>query len=183
MEDQQIIELYWNRNEAAITETSNKYGHYCTTISYRIVESIEDAEECVNEMLLRVWNRIPPTRPSVFPPFLAKIVRHISIDTFRRKNADRRGGGVYPLALEEIRECCGESAEDRCSAKELAEAVNAFLRGLPDRERGLFIDRYFYFRSVEDAAKHRGVAAKHASVILFRTRKKLHDYLEKEGLL
>lgn len=104
MEDSEIVALYWDRDETAISQTDAKYNKYCNTISYRIVSTHEDAEECVNETWLRTWNAIPPQRPQVLPPFLAKIVRNLSIDCLRRREAERRGGSVYHVALEELAE-------------------------------------------------------------------------------
>lgn len=184
MEDQEIITLYWNRDESAIAQTDAKYGGYCNTISYNIVASHEDAEECVSETWMRTWNAIPPQKPQVLPPFLAKIVRNLSIDCLRRRKADRRGGGVYDAALEELAECAAPgSTEDEVSAHELAEAVNRFLHTLSRRDCGLFLDRYFYLRSTAQMADKWKISYDHVGVILHRTRAKLAQALREEGLL
>ena len=181
MEDEQIISLYWERDERASLETSQKYGGYCHTIYYNIVASAEDAEECVNETWLRTWNSVPPSRPVVLPPFLARIVRNLSIDRVRRSHAARRSG--YTLALDELSECTASEAnvEAEFDARELASAVNRFLHRLPERECGLFLERYFYMRSVEEDAQKWSVSANYAAVLLHRTRKKLHTYLKKSN--
>ena len=184
MEDSEIIALYWDRDENAITQTDVKYNKYCNTISYRIVSTHEDAEECVNETWLRTWNAIPPQRPNVLPPFLAKIVRNLSVDCLRRREAERRGGNVYHLALDELAECASkESIEDTIDANGLAEAVNRFLRTLSRRDCGLFLDRYFYLRSTEELAGKWKISPNNAGVILHRTRQKLANALREEGLL
>lgn len=183
MEDSQIIALYLARDEQAIAQTSRKYDSYCHTISYRILSDHGEASECVNDTWLRTWYSIPPQQPNALPPFLAKIVRNLSIDRFRRLHAKKRT--AYTESLDELAECLGSGGDlaQGLERQELASAVNRFLHGLSQRDCGLFLDRYFYFRSMEEAAERWGVSATHAAVLLHRIRKKLHKQLEKEGLL
>ncbi len=183
MEDAKIVALYWDRDETAIAASEDKYGAYCNTISYNITASLEDSEECVNETWLRAWNIIPPDRPLRLTAFFGKIVRNLSLDRLRRKNALRRGGGNVCLALEELEECipAEHDVEQQVLVGELAQTVNEFLKKLPERERKLFLRRYFCLEPVELAAKQLQISAKHAAVILYRVRAKLAQRLREEG--
>ncbi len=183
MEDTKIIELYFDRDERALVESETKYGAYCNTISYNITASHEDAEECVNETWLRAWNSIPPQFPTRLMAFFAKIVRNLSLDLYRRRTAQRRGGDSVGLALDELSECIAsqEDVEQQAIKQELSESINAFLKRLSERDCNLFLRRYFYMDCIDDAAKHCHISSKHAAVILHRLRQKLADHLQKEG--
>lgn len=185
MEDARIVALYWDRNEEAITASEDKYGAYCSTISYNITASLEDAEECVNETWLRAWNVIPPDRPVRLTAFFGKIVRNLSLDCLRRKNALRRGGGNVCLALDELEECipAEHNVEQTVLTGELAKTISRFLKTLTERERKLFLRRYFYLEPMELAARHMKLTPKHASVILYRVRAKLAQELREEGYI
>lgn len=185
MEDQKIIELYFDRNETAISETDKKYGSYCHTIAYRILQNLPDAEECVNDTWLRAWNAMPPQRPSVLRQFLAKITRNLSLDRWRGANAEKRGGGEAVLALEELGECVSIEGDPatQLELEELKQAIGDFLRSLPERERSIFLRRYFYLEKPEQIAKAYLLKKANVRLILSRTRQKLREYLEKEGLL
>ncbi len=177
--------LYFQRDEAAIAESQQKYGAYCSTIARNITTCPQDAEECVSETWLRAWNTIPPQRPMVLKAFLGKITRNLAIDYVRREKAESRGSGVVPLALDELAECLSstESVEAQVDARELGRAISSFVRGLKRRDGDLFLRRYFYMDNLEDAAAHVGMSRKHAAVSLHRTRKRLEEYLRKEGYL
>ncbi len=183
MEDKNIVELYWARNENAITETQNKYENYLTKIAYNILSDMEDSKESVNDTYLAAWNSMPPHKPDVLSAYLSKITRRISIDIFRRKNRQKRQGTEYALSLNELKDCVSktDSAEDNFEIKLLANAINDFLRTLPDDARNLFIGRYYFLDSLKDAAKYCGMTESKAKSLLFRTRCKLKDHLEKEG--
>lgn len=185
MEDARIVALYWDRDETAIVASEDKYGAYCSTISYNITASLEDAEECVNETWLRAWNTIPPDRPIRLVAFFGKIVRNLSLDSLRRKNALRRGGSNVCLALEELQECIpsDHDVEQQVMAGELSCTISGFLKTLPERERKLFMRRYFYLEPMELAAKHLQLSAKNAAVILYRVRAKLAQRLREEGFV
>ena len=183
MEDQKIIDLYWQRSEQAIQETDNKYGAYCYSIAWNILTRREDAEESVSDTYLAAWRSMPPKRPGILSAFLGKITRHLSIDRWRRRTADKRGGGEVTLALEELEDCVsgGESVEDRVQRKELTVLLNRFLDGLPETERNVFLCRYWYADSVQDVADTFGFSVAKVNSMLHRTRQKLRKALRKEG--
>lgn len=183
MEDSIIVDLYWRRDEAAITETAAKYGRLLRGISYRILNNASDAEECVNDTYADAWNSMPPHRPSVLSSFLGKITRRISIDLWRKNNAEKRGGGQMPLALDELAECIPgkETPADQSELHELSGIIGSFLSELPDTERRVFLRRYWYLDSVSDIAKRFGFSEGKTATMLFRTRGKLRARFEKEG--
>ncbi len=183
MEDAAIIALYWERKESAIKETSDKYGRYLTKIAWNILSDREDAEESVNDTYLHAWNAMPPHRPQALAAFLGKITRHLSIDLYRKRHSAKRGGSEYALSLEELSDCVpGEgSPEEALDAKELAGHINGFLRDLAPEVRTLFIRRYYFFDPLADTASSLGMTESKAKTLLFRTRRKLKEYLEKEG--
>ena len=185
MEDTQIIDLFFSRDQQAIQQTDKKYGRLCYQIAWNILSSREDAEESVSDTYLSAWNSIPPTRPVFLAAFLAKITRHISLDRWRKNSAGKRGGGEAAIALEELEECIsgGSDPEAQLRAKELRGALNRFLDGLPQRERVLFVSRYWYLRSVKQMAEETGLSESSVKTQLFRTREKLRRFLDKEGLL
>ncbi len=184
MDDKSIVDLYWQRSEAAISETAEKYGKYCHAISFGILGNDEDAEECVNDTYTDAWNSIPPHRPSVLSTFLGKITRRISIDRFRRKTAEKRGGGEMPLVLDELNDVAADGAgvETEYEKRRLSEAVNAFVTALPETEQKIFLCRYWYMDSVASICKQFGFSESKVKSMLHRTREKLRVLLEKEGL-
>lgn len=185
MDDSSIVDLYWQRNESAISETASKYGKYLHSISYRILVNSEDAEECVNDTYHKAWRSMPPHRPSSLSTFLGKITRRLSIDMWRTNNADKRGGGEIVLVLDELDECIPASDDTEYSAetKELSEAINAFLFGLSKSERDIFVCRYWLFESIESISAGFGFSQSKTKSSLYRTRKKLKAFLIKEGLI
>ena len=144
MEDNTIIDLYWNRSEEAITQTDVKYGRYCYSIAYNILSNQEDAEESVSDTYMAAWNHIPPTRPNVLSTFLGRITRNISISRWRAMGAQRRGGKETDLAFEELQDCVSgkQSIESDLIAKEALQVLNGFLRDLPRENRIVFMRRY-----------------------------------------
>ena len=185
MEDGQIVALYWARDERALAETAEKYGGYCYAIAYSALADGEDARECVNDAYLAAWNAMPDDRPGRLAPYLGAIVRRVAIDRWRAKSAAKRGGGQLPLALEELAECVpgGEAVEARLEAQALGQAVAAFVRGLPDTPRRVFLCRYWYLDSVGDIAGRFGFSQSKVKSMLARTRKKLLALLKEEGLI
>ena len=184
MDDRGIIELFFNRDERAVEESERKYGAYCFTVAKNILGSDEDAEECVNTALMKAWGSIPPNRPKSLKLYLAKLARSAGLDRYEMNNAKKRGGGELPLVLDELREVSSGADEplSELEAKELANAVNAFLRRLPGLERDLFIRRCFFSEPVPVIAERFGLTASALTARLSRTRKKLREYLKKEGL-
>ena len=185
MDDGRIVELYWERSEKALTETQIKYGNYLSRISYNILNNTEDARECVNDTYLDAWNSMPPHRPSVLSVFLGKITRRISIDCWRKNNADKRGGGELTLAYHELEDCVSgkENVENEIERKELICSINRFLEKLPVTERRLFLRRYWFMDSVKSIARAFGFSESKVTSMLFRTRSKLRLHLEKEGYM
>ena len=141
MDDKSIVDLYFSRNEDAITQTDRKYGRYCYSIAYNILTSKEDAEESVSDTYMTAWRAIPPRRPSALSAFLGKITRHISIDRWRERVATKRGGGEVPLALEELNDCISgmQDVEMEYERKEILNAYVKFLDALPATERRVFL--------------------------------------------
>lgn len=185
MEDSQIVELYWQKNADAISETAKKYGAYCFTIAESILHNTEDSEECVNDTWLHAWNAIPPQKPDVLRTFLAKITRNLSLDRYSARNAEKRGGGEIALVLDELGECLGGGADTEAAyeAKELQQCIRHFVRTLPERDGNVLVRRYFFAEPVADIAKRYGLSENNVMVILSRTRKKLKAHLLKEGYL
>lgn len=183
MEDKDIIELYFARDQKAIDETATRYKAYCLTVAQNVLGNREDAEECVNDTYMGAWNSIPPNRPSNLRAYLGKITRNTALKKWRSRNTAKRGGELA-LAYEELAECLptGEdSPAQTLEATELAKHVNSFVAALEDIERRLFVGRYWYFYSVADLAKNLGLSQSNAKVTLHRTREKLRTVLEKEG--
>lgn len=180
MEDNQIIELYWNRNEKAISETDKKYGKYCNYIAYNILQNAEDSNECVNDTYLRTWNTIPPQRPTVFKLFIAKITRNLAIDKYR-KNKHK---SIMEEVLDELKDCTtNESVENEVEYSELLKNINIFLDNLSIDKRRIFIDRYWSFDSIENISNKYELKKGNIKMILSRTRKDLKEYLKGVDLL
>ena len=181
MEDTRIVDLYWQRDESAMRESEAKYGAYCQSIAMHVLNSREDAEECVNDTWLRAWNSIPPQRPVKLSLFLGKIVRNLAIDKYRRNGAARRGGGQMQLCLEELEECVGKESvlEERMA---LRDAINAFLRESSGNKREIFLMRYWYMMSVHEIARRCKLSEGSVKMTLSRARVELRAYLAKEGL-
>ena len=183
MDDKSIVDLYFSRDQEAITQTDKKYGHYCYRIAYNILTNREDAEESVSDTYVAAWRAIPPRRPSVFSTFLGKITRHIAIDRWRERNASKRGGGEVPLALEELQDCVAgmQNVEMDYERKEIIKAYVRFLDALPVTERRVFLCRYWYVDSVEAIADKFGFSQSKVKTMLHRTRAKLRKQLAEEG--
>lgn len=184
MEDQKIVELYWERSETAISETQNKYGNYCYYIAYHILYSHEDSEECVNDTYLKAWEAMPPHKPSKLSVFLGKITRNLSLDRYDKKMAQKRMTSTH-LILDEMEECIPDTSTSRDLTEEivLRDAINAFLKSLTEQTRIVFMRRYWYLCSVSEISGDLGLSESNVKIILHRTRKKFKEFLEKEGIL
>lgn len=185
MEDEKIVQLYWDRDEQAIPETSGKYGNYCMSIARNILGSAEDAEEYVNDTYLHAWNAMPPHRPGMLSTFLGKLARNLSLNRYQHNTAEKRGGGQSAAVLDELGELVsgGDEPEQACDRRELIEAINAFLDALPRDKRRIFVCRYWYFDSVSEIAARFGITENRVSVTLSRLRRKMHDYLSERGFM
>ncbi len=183
MQDEEIVELYWQRDESAIKATQDKYSRYLTKIAYNILANLEDCKESVNDTYLAAWNSMPPHRPSILSTYLGKLTRRASIDIFRKKNRHKRRESEYALSLSELEDCItdGGTPQETLETKLLAGAINDFLRTLSKDARNLFIGRYYFLDSLRDAARYCGMNESKAKSMLFRTRCGLKAYLEKEG--
>ena len=183
MDDKSIVDLYFSRDQEAITQTDKKYGHYCYRIAYNILTNKEDAEESVSDTYVAAWRAIPPRRPSVLSTFLGKITRHIAIDRWRERNASKRGGGEVPLALEELQDCVAgmQNVEMDYERKEIIKAYVKFLDALPVTERRVFLCRYWYVDSIEAIADKFAFSQSKVKTMLHRTRAKLRKQLAEEG--
>ena len=183
MEDQAILDLYFARDEQAISETDRKYGDYCYCVANRILNCAEDSEETVSDTYYHTWNAIPPQRPTFLRLFLAKITRNLAFARWRKLSAAKRGGGETELVLEELAGCIPgrEQIDDGLNAVELAKTIRAFLDTLPDREQDIFLQRYFYVEDPETIARRHKIRQSNVNLILCRTRAKLKTYLKQEG--
>lgn len=185
MDDRQIIELYWQREQEAITATNDKYGSYCFAVANNILQNDEDSEECINDTWYRVWNAIPPQKPVWLKAFLAKITRNLALDRYTAQNAEKRGKGETAIVLDELSECVASDTDcaSAVDAKELEECIRKFVRTLPERDGNIFLRRYFFMESTAETAKKYGMKESNVLLILSRTRKKLKVHLIKEGFI
>ena len=183
MDDKSIVDLYFSRNQDAITQTDKKYGRYCYSIAYNILNNKEDAEESVIDTYMTAWRAIPPRRPSVLSTFLGKITRHVAIDRWRARSAAKRGGGEVPLALEELKDCISgmQDVEMEYERKEVLKTYVKFLEALPTTERRVFLCRYWYVESIETIADKFGFSQSKVKTMLHRTRVNLRKQFAKEG--
>lgn len=181
-EDRQIVELYLERNESAISQSRIKYGAYILAIAFNILGSKEDAAECENDTYLSAWNSIPPKTPANLKLFLGRIARNISIDLYRKNNTKKRGEGMEGL-LSELAECVPDKngIEAEIDMHRLTDTINEFLRFQAKEKRVMFVKRYWYGQSVSDIAKSMGASESKVSTTLFRVRADLKEWLFKEG--
>ena len=182
MEDDKIVQLYWDRDETAITATSDKYGAYCLSISRNILGNNEDAQECVNDTYLKAWNTIPPHRPAMLSTFFGKITRNLSFDRYKANRRDKRGGSQTSVVLDELNEIIADkSSEAEFDSAELISAINGFLSELPQDKRKMFVCRYWYAFDISEIAGRLGMTENNVSVTLNRLRKKLRKHLIERG--
>ncbi|MFS0838783.1 RNA polymerase sigma factor [Paenibacillus sp. 1P03SA] len=182
MEDREIIQLYFARNEKAIEETSKKYRNYCTRIARNILFSAEDAEECVNDTFLGAWKAIPPKSPVNLSSFLGRIARNIALDKFDYYTAKKRSK-EFETILDELNDCLpsSDNVESRFEEQQMAGAISHFLKSIHEDHRNIFLRRYWYSDSMAEIASRFSISESKAKSVLFRTRKKLQTYLMKEG--
>ena len=183
MEDHLILDLYWNRDENAIRETDRKYGAHCRQIAQSILKNRQDVEECINDTWLRAWNAIPPQRPFVLRTYLGKITRNLALSTWEKNRAQKRGGGQVPAVLEELEACVSDSPEFRMEEADLSRLLDRFVRSLPEKERCVFVRRYWYLDSVAEIGHRYHMASGSVKSSLYRSREKLRKCLEREGII
>lgn len=183
LSDEKIIELYWNREERAISATDDKYGRYLFTIAYNILRDELDCEECLNDTYLGTWNSIPPTRPNVFQVFLSKIMRNVAFDKYRKNSASKRIPSEMIVSIDELDKYMiyDMSAEEEFLIKDIGRILSDYLRGLPDREEFMFVCRYYYSDYISDIAKMLELNPKTVTKSLTKLREDLKAKLEKEG--
>lgn len=183
MEDQTLIDLYWSRDEAAIAQTAAKYGWLCSYIAGNILKSPEDCEECVNDSYLAVWNAIPTQRPERFSVFLSRITRNLALKRWEYLSAGKRNACAV-LSLEELGESVSgrESVENALEARRIEAAISAFLRKLPEEKRVVFLRRYWYFDTIAAICRDTGSSESRVKSMLYHTRRKLREHLEREGI-
>ena len=187
MQDEGIIELYFQRDERALLETSDKYGNYCKAIAQNIVRDEETAKECFNDTLFTSWNIIPPKKPNPFKIFLGKITRNLSLRRWEKEHALKRGGRETDVALDELAECLADEAARKSEQIEdslvIREVINVFLAGLTTQNRRIFVRRYWYMSSVKEIAKALSLTEGNVMTNLSRSRAKLKEALEKAGVV
>lgn len=185
MNDFEIVELYFKRDENAITETRDKYGRYLESISYNILRDFGEAEECTSDAYMRTWEAIPPKRPILLGAFIGKIVRNISVNRYLFKRSEKRGGSLTDVVLDELSEIVSDSdTEVELDERiELRDALNSFLSALPYRTRVIFVRRYWYSMSISDIARVAELSENNVKVILSRSREKLKKHLKDKGVV
>ncbi len=183
LRDEEIIEFCFARKEEALSIISEKYGAYCKKVAENILGNPEDSEECFSSALFAFWNCVPPEKPENLKIFLAKITRNFAINKLRERTTEKRGGKETPEIFDELSEIVpsGENVEENFIAKELGKSINRFAKELPERERKIFIRRYFFMETTEEIGKRYALLPGNVAVILHRIRKKLKKHLEKEG--
>lgn len=188
MEDEKIIGLFFARSENAISETAQKYGGYCHTIAWRILQNQEDSEECVSDTYLKAWESIPPKRPEKLRTYLGKLTRNLALHVYEKVHAEKRGMGRTALALEELKECIPAYAPafdpvaGIADNMALAKILNRFLAGLSAQSRVIFLRRYWYFDTIAEIAASCHASESKVKMSLLRSRGKLKQLLEKEGI-
>lgn len=184
--DKEIVSLFLERSEKALSAVSRKYGEYCSTVAMGILKDAQDAEECVNDAWLKAWECIPPQKPHNLGGFLAKIVKNISLNRYRHSHTQKRGGGELPIVLNELNECVipsGADVTDKLENELLTDAVNEFLKAQPRDKRDVFVLRYWYCLSISEVAEKTGLRRNTVSVELTRMRRLLLRFLEEKELL
>lgn len=182
MEDSEIITLFLERKEEAVSAVDKKYGNYCRSIAMNILQNYQDCEECVNSAYLKLWNAIPPQKPDKLSAFAGRITRNSAIDLYRQRHS-KKSGGEMELVYDELENYISDSRdpEEQVSEEQLIAAINKFLKKMPKKKRTIFVLRYSFCISVKDIAKKMNKTENSISVTLNRTRKELFNYLTKEG--
>lgn len=183
MEDKAIIELYFARNEKAISETDIKYGKYCSTIANNILNNREDTDECVNDTYMQTWNSLPPQRPSILKAFLGKITRNLALNLYKKQHTQKRYDGIE-ASIDELEECIVNdfNLEEIIEINELTSIINDYLATLKDIKRKILVERYWYISSVKEIAEKHNLSESNVKMTLARSREELKVFLEKRGV-
>ncbi len=185
MDDEMILDLYWERSESAINETAKKYGGYCLTIANNILRNNEDAEECVNDTYHKTWDTIPPQRPTIFRAFLGKVTRNLSLNKYKEQRTQKRGGDDIASIYSELEDCIpsNSNVEMEYESSLVIGAINSYLLSLDSENRIVFVRRYWYADSIQAIATCLQTSESKVKSMLFRTRNKLKTHLENEGVI
>ena len=184
MEDSKIIQLFWERDESALSAVSEKYGRYCNAIARNMLGNEQSAEECVNDTLMELWEAIPPNRPERLLAFVGEVTRNNALNAIKGSRAQKRGGGEFSEVLDELYDVASDySVEKIAEQREIMEAVNRFLERLPERKQKVFVLRYWHCCGVSDIAQIVGMSEANVYNVLKRVRKKLIEHLRKGGEL
>lgn len=182
MEDIRIIQLFWERDEAAVSAVSEKYGRFCAAIARNMLGNEQSAEECVNDSLLELWETIPPARPEHLPAFISEVTRNNALNIIKGQRAQKRGGGELPAVLDELYDLASDYSVERIAEqREMLDLVNRFLERLPERKQQVFVLRYWHCCSVSEISQIVGVSEANVYNILKRVRKKLIEFFRKRG--
>lgn len=182
IDDLQIIELYFARNEHAIEETANKYGNLCFRVAKNLLFNNEDSEECVNDTYLTLWNKIPPIRPTNFTAFICKITRNLSLKKLELSNAMKRSADAI-ISLSEIEATLPDyNIASGIEDEEIGKLISAFLWSEKELNRNVFLRKYWFFDSISDIAERYSLGENNVKSMLFRTRNRLREFLRKEGI-
>ncbi len=184
MEDEEIIALYFARDEKAIAETDRKYGTRCRRLGIRILGNPQDAEECCNDVWLKAWNTIPPQKPAFFSAYLVKLMRNAALNLYENLHAEKRGGTQTAVLLDELEDCLAapDDIEAQISEAETGELLRRYLKNVSEEARNIFILRYVYMMPVKDIAEKYEIGVSKVKVSLHRTRKGLREFLGGEQL-
>ena len=182
MDDERIIELFWQRDEKAIAQLNEKYGAFCYTVAFNVLSVREDAEECVSDALHRAWESIPPERPKLLRAWIGKVTRNLAINAWNREHAQKRGG--FEFLLDELEECVPASGnvESAADEAEIGAAVSRWLRAQQELDRALFVRRYWQGEPLNKLADEWGITPNRLAQKMLRLRRSLRSALEKEGI-
>lgn len=182
MKDTEIIRLLWQRDESALTAVKNQYGALCRQLAYQILGNAEDADECLNDALFKLWNSVPPATPEYLRAYLAATVRNLALDRLDAQRTAKRGGDQIPLVLDELAEVTADAqnVEAETELRQLWGVIKAFLTKHPERQQIMFMQRYYYMMSIREIAAEHGTSENTVTVTLHRLRKELQAVLRKE---
>lgn len=182
MSDEQIVELYWQRNEQAIKETDIKYKSFLLSVAYNIVGDARDSEECLNDTYIGAWNAMPPARPTLLQAFLATIMRRTAIDRYKARKRQKRVASELAVSLSEVEEfIADDDGHSEVNAKELGRVISDFVRALPDRRMCIFMSRYYFARPIKGIAHLLKCSESTVNKEIAAIKRELKEKLEKEG--